>query len=130
MDTTSPNSGASSRRAVPPHLTDDQRDRLRWLLQDPEHWVLRTSWERFLRSGDRSLLVATEHLSQDQCVAAYAWLSQQRHQLHRALEGSEPAPDGWLDRLPMVRAFLRRRHPSAHLREVPRQPGGPSLGPP
>lgn len=122
-------SGASSRRAVPPHLDDDMRARLRWLLSDPDHWVLRTSWERFLRTGDESLLVRTDHLTQDQCAAARAWLSQQRHALHRALEGREPAPDGWLEQHAMVRAFVARRHPSAHLREVPRQPGGPPLPP-
>lgn len=128
METSSLNSGHSRGRAVPPRLDDEQRARLRWLLQDPDHWVLRTSWERYLRTGDESLLVPTEHLSQDQCAAAFAWLRQQRHALHRALEGGDTAPDGWLDALPMVRAFRRRRHPSAHLRSVPRQPGGPPLG--
>lgn len=127
MTTTSPRSGASSRRAVPPRLDEDQRDRLRWLLRDPEHWVLRTSWERYLRSGDTGLLIRTDDLTQDQCAAAYAWLSQQRHALYRALEGGTAAPDGWLEQLPMVRAFIQRRHPTSHLREIPRQPGGPPI---
>lgn len=127
METNSTKSGASLRRAVPRRMDAAMAERLRWLLRDPDHWVLRTSWERFLRSGDEALLIDTEHLTQDQCAAAYAWLSQQRHALHRSLEGTWPAPDGWLEELPMVRTFLRRKHPSAHLRSVPRQPGGPPL---
>jgi hypothetical protein len=122
-----PNDPTTKRRAVPPRLSNEQRDRLRWLLEDPDHWVLRSSWERYLRTGESSLLVRTEQLTQDQRVAAEAWLSQQRHALHRALEGGERASEGWLDSLPMVRAFAQRRHPSAHLREIPRQPGGPSI---
>lgn len=120
--------GRGYRRAVPPHLDEEARQRLRWLLQDPEHWVLRTSWERYLRTGDQSLLVTTDQLTQDQRVAAAAWLGQQRHALHRAIEGGDRAPDGWLEELPMMRAFVRRGHPSRLQREVPRQPGGPSVG--
>jgi hypothetical protein len=109
-------------------MDEAQRERLRWLLQDPDRWVLRNSWERYLRTGDDALLVAADHLTQDQRIAAHAWLGQQRHALHRALEGGAVAPDGWLETLPMVRAFVRRRHPTAHLREIPRQPGGPASG--
>jgi hypothetical protein len=117
--------GPGHRRAVPPRLSDEARERLRWLLNDPHHWVLRTSWERYLASGDESLLVRTDALTQDQRVAAAAWLRQQRHALHRALEGADRAPDGWLDGLPMVRAFDARRDPTGELAQVPRQPGGP-----
>jgi hypothetical protein len=106
-------------------MDDEQRDRLRWLLHDPDRWVLRNSWERFLRTGEQQLVVTTDQLTQDHCIAAYAWLTQQRHALYRALEGGDRAPDGWLEELPMVQAFLERRHPTAHLREIPRQPGGP-----
>jgi hypothetical protein len=124
--------GPPYRRAVPPRLDDEQRDRLRWLLQDPDHWVLRNSWERYLRTGDDRLLITTDNLTQDQCIAARSWLRQQQHALYRALEGDSDAgpgtkaPDGWLESLPMVQAFADRRHPTWKLREVPDQPGGPA----
>lgn len=100
-------------------------ERLRWLLHDPDHWVLRTNWERYLRSGDERLLVTTDQLTQDQRVAAAAWLAQQRHALYRALEGGDRAPDGWLEDLPMMRAFVAHQQPSRERTEVPTQPGGP-----
>jgi hypothetical protein len=86
-----------SSRMVPPRLTDEQRERLRWLLDDPELWVLRTGWQRFLLDGDRAPLIPTDSLTADQRVAARAWLRQQRHALHRVLEGGRAAPDGWLE---------------------------------
>lgn len=115
------------RRAVPPRMDDAQRERLRWLLDDPDRWVLRSAWERYLRSGDDALLVRTERLTQDHRVAAAAWLHQQRHPLYRALEGGDRAPDGWLEQLPMVRALTAAPAPTGTARRVPRQPGGPSL---
>jgi hypothetical protein len=88
-------------RMVPPRLNDDQRARLRWLLEDPEQWVLRTGWLRFLLDGDRSALVRTDGLTADQRVAALSWLRQQRHALYRALEAEGDvravAPAGWLE---------------------------------
>jgi hypothetical protein len=117
--------GPGHRRAVPPRLGDEARERLRWLLHDPDHWVLRTGWERYLATGDEGLLVHTDALTQDQRIAAAAWLRQQQHALYRALEGEDRAPEGWLDDLPMVRAFLDRREPTDDLTSVPRQPGGP-----
>jgi hypothetical protein len=84
-------------RMVPRRLTDAQRDRLRWLLDDPEQWVLRTGWHRFLIEGDRSALVRVDQLTADQRVAALAWLRQQRHALHLTLEGEPIAPAGWLE---------------------------------
>jgi hypothetical protein len=87
--------GAS--RTVPWRLTDEQRDRLRWLLEDPDQWVLRTKWDRFVFEGDDTALVSTDALTADQRVAALAWLRQQRHALHHALEGGRIAPDGWLE---------------------------------
>lgn len=96
----------SSRRAVPERLTDAQRDRLRFLLDDPDTWVLRPGWERFLLHGDHASLVATDDLSADHRTAALAWLRQQRHALHRALEGGSIAPAGWLEGLPLVARLL------------------------
>ena len=97
MTTTMPPNGPGSRRAVPIRLTDEQRARLRWLLEDPEMWVLRSDWETFLATGDRRTLVSTDDLTKDQKVAALAWLKQQRHALHLALEGEPQAPEGWLE---------------------------------
>jgi hypothetical protein len=96
----------SSRRAVPARLTDEQRERLRFLLDDPDTWVLRLGWERFLLQGDHATLVATDELGPDHRTAALAWLRQQRHALHRALEGDPIAPDGWLEQLPLVARLL------------------------
>lgn len=127
VGTTISPTGRGYRRAVPPRLSDEARERLRWLLHDPDHWVLRTSWERYLRTGQPNLLVTTDQLTADQRAAAAAWLTQHRHALYRALEGGERAPDGWLESLPMMQAFRRRQDPSRHARRVPRQPGGPPL---
>lgn len=87
----------STCRTVPRRLTPEQRERLRWLLDDPDCWVLRTGWRRFLIDGDRSALIETEALTADQRAAALAWLRQQRHSLHEALEGGRIAPEGWLE---------------------------------
>lgn len=92
-----PPHGPGSRRAVPLLLTDDQRARLRWLLEDPKMWVLRSDWENFLHTGDRRTLVETDDLTRDQRVAALSWLRQQRHALYQALEGDREAPEGWLE---------------------------------
>lgn len=90
-----------SRRAVPEHLDDEQRARLRFMLEDPDHWVQRTKWERFLADGNASTTVKTDELTNDHKVAALAWLRQQRHKLHAALEGGGPAPAGWLEAFPL-----------------------------
>ncbi len=92
---------ASARRSVPRNLTEVQRDRLRRLLEDPDTWVLRPGWEPYLLDGDEGPLVDPRELSPDHRAAAVAWLRQQRHALHRELEGSDVAPDGWLENLPL-----------------------------
>jgi hypothetical protein len=103
VTSTMPPNGPGSRRAVPIRLTDEQRSRLRWLLEDPEMWVLRSDWENFLATGDRRTLVSTDDLNKDQKVAALAWLRQQRHALYRALEGEPHAPEGWLEDFDLYR---------------------------
>ena len=90
-----------SRRAVPDRLTDEQRARLRWLLEDPDHWVRRTKWKRFLIEGDEGVVVKTDDLTDDQKTAALAWLRQQRHRLYAVLEGGVRAPNGWLEAFPL-----------------------------
>lgn len=97
---------SASRRAVPRDLTDGQRERLRSLLDDPDTWVLRPGWLPYLLHGDQGTLVATDGLTNDQRVAAIAWLKQQRHALYRALEGGRIAPDGWLEALPLYRRLV------------------------
>lgn len=104
--TSMPSNAPASRRTVPTRLTEEQRDRLHFLLHDPDTWVLRPGWERFLLHGDHATLVRTDTLSSDHRAAALAWLRQQRHALHRALEGGEVAPDGWLESLPLVARLL------------------------
>ncbi len=99
--TTLPHHGPGSRRVVPPALDEAQRSRLQALLDDPDTWVLRPSWEPFLLHGDDAVLVDTALLTRDQCIAALAWLRQQRHPLHDALHGGK-APDGWLESVPLV----------------------------
>jgi hypothetical protein len=94
-------------RMVPRRLSPEQCDRLRWLLEDPELWVLRTGWHRFLLDGDRTALISTDSLTADQRVAALSWLRQQRHALHRALEGGPIAPDGWLERFGLYERLSR-----------------------
>lgn len=106
MILTMPPDGPSSRRAVPTHLTQQQRERLWFLLNDPDTWVLRPGWERFLLHGEYATLVRTDELTADHRVAALAWLRQQRHALHRALEGDPVAPEGWLEALPLVARLL------------------------
>lgn len=104
MTSTMPPHGPGSRRAVPVVLDDAARARLRWLLDDPDSWVLRPGWEPFLCHGDRAPLVRTDALRRDELLAALAWLRQQRHALYTALEHPDRglaaglrAPDGWLE---------------------------------
>jgi hypothetical protein len=94
-------------RMVPRRLTDEQRARLRWLLDDPDQWVLRTGWHRFLLDGDHTPLVRTDRLTADQRAAAFAWLRQQRHALHQVLEGGPIAPDGWLEDFGLYQRLVR-----------------------
>ncbi len=98
-----------SRRAVPLVLTEEQRDRLRSLLDDPDTWVLRPGWEPYLLRGDEGTLVDTDSLSNDHRAASIAWLRQQRHALHRALGGGDVAPDGWLESLPLYQRLVGER---------------------
>jgi 2-alkyl-3-oxoalkanoate reductase len=96
----------SSRRIIPQRLSVAQRERLRYLLADPDTWVLRPGWEAYLLRGDHAALERTDLLNTDHRVAALAWLRQQRHALYRALEGGDVAPDGWLESLPIVARLL------------------------
>ncbi|MEX0869553.1 MAG: hypothetical protein WD011_07765 [Nitriliruptoraceae bacterium] len=115
----SPPTEASSRRVIPRHLTEEQRERLLWLVTDPEQWVLRPDWEQFLLHGDHATLVDTHSLSADHREAALAWLRQQRHALYQALHGDEIAPDGWLESLPL---YGRLSEPAPPARPAARRP--------
>lgn len=96
-----------ARRAVPDRLDEQQRARLRWLLEDPDSWALRPGWERFLLHGDPATLVRPETLTRDHRVAAIAWLRQQRHRLYHALEGERIAPDGWMESLGLYQRLVQ-----------------------
>jgi hypothetical protein len=113
--------GFGARRAVPENLDEEQRERLRWLLEDPDSWVLRPGWETFLRTGDRATLLRPEELTRDHRIAALAWLRQQRHRLYHVLEGERIAPAGWLEGLGIYQRLL----------ELVRSPdAGPGVTPP
>lgn len=90
-----------ARRAIPVAITDEQRERLRWLLTDPDTWALRPGWAPFLFHGDQGTLVDPDDLTRDQRIAAVAWLRQQRHALYRVLEAGDRAPDGWIESFPI-----------------------------
>lgn len=90
-----------SRRTIPAFPTDAQRDRLRRLAEDPDTWVLRQHWDRYLFAGELHTATDPATLSPDHQQAALAWLRQQRHALYRAIEGGRRAPDGWLEGLPL-----------------------------
>ena len=89
------------RRTIPAQLTSAQSERLRGLVHDPDTWVLRSAWDAYLLDGDPGRLVDPADLSADHLVASLEWLRQQRHPLHRALEGGRRAPEGWLESLPL-----------------------------
>lgn len=93
-----------SRRAIPVNLKPEEVDRLRALLHQGEQWVLRPDWMPYLRST-RQDGVDIASLPRGHRIAARAWLGQQRHQLYRAVEGGELAPDGWLESLPLYEAL-------------------------
>jgi hypothetical protein len=100
-------SGPRSRRAVPQTPSPEQRAALqRWLDRD-DRWVLRPVWERWLRECDDDLQVPIDQLTRDQHVAARSWLVQQRHALHNAVDDG-PAPEGWLESLPLYQALEQR----------------------
>lgn len=94
---------ASARRAVPYDLSDPQRERLRYLLECGDVWVLRPGWTQYLLEGDDSTLIDPAELSADHRVAALAWLQQQRHALHREIVGELVAPPGWLEAFPLYK---------------------------
>lgn len=90
---------------MPERPTGEQSDRLKALLTQGDHWILRPHWERFLEAGGPVERCPIERLTRDHRVAATAWLRQQRHKLFRALDGGDVAPDGWLEDLPLYRAL-------------------------
>lgn len=97
MTTTMPPQGPGSRRAVPERPTEQQRANLRRWLDQGENWMMRPNWDSYLRDGVERGRRPLEQLTQEQRIAAQAWLSQQRHALYRVLEGGRTAPDGWLE---------------------------------
>lgn len=94
-----------SRRVLPPVPDRHQVERVRSLLEQDQHWVLRGDWSRYLTGDGQVGLVPISRLMRDQRIAAAAWISQQQHALYETLEGQRTAPDGWLATLPLYRAL-------------------------
>lgn len=105
MTLTAPPHVPGSRRVLPRAPDENQVERVRTLLHQDQHWVLRGDWSRYLNSEGEVGLVPISRLMRDQRVAAAAWVSQQQHSLYETLEGERSAPDGWLDALPLYRAL-------------------------
>lgn len=104
--TTRPRAPQGWRRTVPSQLSEQQSTRLRGLMEDPSTWVLRHAWDAYLLDGDPGRLIDPAELTRDHLVASLEWLRQQRHPLHRALEGGRRAPEGWLESLPLYRRLV------------------------
>lgn len=98
------------RRTIPAQLTGAQRQRLRGLVHDPDTWVLRSAWDSYLLDGEDGRLIDPADLSADHLVASLEWLRQQRHPLHRVLEGGRRAPEGWLESLPLHQRLSELLH--------------------
>ena len=104
MTTTLPPHTPGLRRVIPPEPSPDVVRHLRTLVEQRDAWVRRPSWAEYLEKGGDAHLRPLAELSRDQLVAVHAWLRQQRHNLHRVLEGDGPAPDGWVESLPLSRS--------------------------
>lgn len=101
MTTTMPPHTPGLRRVIPLLPRPEMGDHLRTLVMQREGWVRRPAWARYLDTGDPKLLEPIDGLTRDQFVAIHAWFRQQRHALHRVLEGGVVAPDGWVESLPL-----------------------------
>lgn len=104
MTTTMPPHTPGLRRTIPPDPSPDVLEYLRRLLRQDEGWVRRPHWSAYLATGDAKHLRPLEELTRNQLVAVHAWIRQQRHELHRALEGGRIAPDGWVESFPLYEA--------------------------
>ncbi len=118
MTMTMPPNLPGSRRALPVWPSSTQEKAVRTLLEQGELWIVRPRWEKYLRTGDLEIATPIDGLTKQQVIAILSWLRQQQHELHRVVEGSVPAPDGWLESLPLHRAFNDRSR-SAEQRTTP-----------
>lgn len=101
MTTTLPPHTPGLRRTIPPDPPPRVLEHLRSLLGQREGWVRRPHWTPYLETGDDRYLSPVGDLTREQLVAVHAWLRQQRHAIHHALEGGLAAPDGWVESLPL-----------------------------
>lgn len=104
MTTTMPPHTPGLRRTIPSDPSPGVLQALRRLLFQDEGWVRRPNWGAYLATGDVKHLRPLDELTRDQFVAVHAWLRQQRHALHHALEAGSVAPDGWVESLPLYEA--------------------------
>lgn len=121
--TTLPDQMPGTRRAVPTRPRPGQVEQLRRLLHQSEHWVRRPDWDDYLDERTPPVTCPISGFTAGQCVGALAWLRQQRHALHRVVEGSTPAPDGWLEGLPLHQALERavEERETAFVHDPPRR---------
>ena len=90
---------------IPLVISQPETDHLRELLLQDEVWVGRARWLRWLQDGEDNDTMAIDDMRHDDRIAACAWLQQQRHALHDAVEGGERAPEGWVEELPLYRGL-------------------------
>lgn len=94
---------------MPLVITETQVQHLRELLEQDEVWVGRARWGRWLHHADPGDTMRIEDMVHDDRIAACAWLRQQRHVLHDTIEGTGPAPDGWIQQRPLYRGLSQER---------------------
>lgn len=90
---------------IPLVISESQADHLRELLEQDDAWVGRARWLRWLQHGQSSDTMPIDEMCHDDRIAACAWLRQQRHALHDAVEGGQRAPEGWVEELPLYRGL-------------------------
>lgn len=95
-----------SRRVLPLFPDEVMTDNLRRLVEQDAVWITRARWPRWLSHGDLQDAQPIAEMRPDDRRAARAWLSQQRHAIHRVLDAEgRAAPDGWIEEQPLFRGL-------------------------
>lgn len=121
-----PSNHNSLMRTIPPKPSPEARARLTELLEQDHGWHLRGAWSAWL-GGEEFTMTPIADLTPDQRIAAMAWLRQQRHALHRVIEGVKGrsphrAPDGWIEDQPIYRALASGDWPTGPRNDPPSNP--------